>query len=68
MFTSFLEPGSTLASIIANEFTEASSPPVYISALMEVGLILLALAIAVNGMARLIIWRSTRKTKEAGLI
>jgi len=35
---------------------------------MEVGLILLALAIAVNGMARLIIWRSTRKTREAGLI
>jgi phosphate transport system permease protein len=68
MFSSFLEPGSTLASIIANEFTEASSPPVYISALMEVGLILLALAIAVNGMARLIIWRSTRKVKEVGLI
>jgi phosphate transport system permease protein len=68
MFSSFLEPGSTLASIIANEFTEASSPPVYISALMEVGLILLALAIVVNGIARLIIWRSTRKVREVGLI
>jgi phosphate transport system permease protein len=68
MFSSFLEPGSTLASIIANEFTEASSPPVYISALMEVGLILLALAIVVNGLARLIIWRSTRKVREVGLI
>jgi phosphate transport system permease protein len=65
MFTSLFEPGSTLASIVANEFTEASSPPVYISALMEVGLILFALAIAVNASARLIIWRSTRKVKEA---
>jgi len=68
LFSSFLEPGSTLASIIANEFTEASSPPVYISALMEVGLILLALAIAVNGAARLIIWRSTRKVREVGFV
>jgi len=64
MFTSLFEPGSTLASIVANEFTEASSPPVYISALMEVGLILFALAIVVNASARLIIWRSTRKIKE----
>jgi len=64
MFTSLFEPGSTLASIVANEFTEASSPPVYISALMEVGLILFVLAIAVNASARLIIWRSTWKIKE----
>jgi len=68
MFTSLFEPGSTLASIVANEFTEASSPPVYISALMEVGLILFALAIIVNTSARLIIWRSTRKVKEAEII
>jgi len=68
MFTSLFEPGSTLASIVANEFTEASSPPVYISALMEVGLILFALAIIVNASARLIIWRSTRKLKEAEMI
>jgi len=67
MFTSFLQPGSTLASIIANEFTEASSPPVYISALMEVGLILFGLAIVVNALARLIIWRSTRRIKEGGI-
>jgi phosphate transport system permease protein len=68
MFTSLLQPGSTLASIIANEFTEASSPPVYISALMEVGLILLILAIVVNALARLIIWRSTKKIREAGMV
>ena len=68
MFTSLLQPGSTLASIIANEFTEASSPPVYISALMEVGLILFALAIVVNALARLIIWRSSRGIKEAEMV
>jgi phosphate transport system permease protein len=68
LFGSLFEPGSTLASIIANEFTEASSPPVYVSALMEVGLILFALAIVVNALARLIIWRSTRKIKEAGMV
>jgi phosphate transport system permease protein len=67
VFTSLLQPGSTLASIIANEFTEASSPPVYIAALMEVGLILFALAIVVNALARLIIWRSTRGIKETGM-
>lgn len=67
LFGSLFEPGSTLASIIANEFTEASSPPVYISALMEVGFILLALAIIVNALARLIIRRSTRKVNEAGI-
>jgi phosphate transport system permease protein len=68
MFRSLLEPGSTLASIIANQFTEASYPPVYISALMEVGLILLALAVVVNASARLIIWRATKRVKEAELI
>lgn len=68
MFTSLLQPGSTLASIIANEFTEASSPPVYISALMEVGLILFALAIIVNALARLVIWRSTKKIEAAEMI
>jgi phosphate transport system permease protein len=68
MFRSLFEPGSTLASIIANQFTEASYPPVYISALMEVGLLLFALAIVVNASARLIIWRSTRRVKEAEMI
>ncbi len=57
---SLFDPGYTLASIIANEFTEASSPPVYISALVEVGLVLLVLALAINILARLIVWRATR--------
>ena len=60
MFGSLFSPGYTLASIIANEFTEASSPPVYISALIEVGLVLLILALIINALARLIIWRATK--------
>jgi phosphate transport system permease protein len=60
MFSSLFQPGYTLSSIIANEFREASSPPVYISALVEVGLVLLALALVINILARLII-RGTMK-------
>jgi len=65
MFSSLFEPGYTLSSIIANEFTEASSPPVYISALIEVGLVLFVLALVVNVLARLIIWRSTKIERGA---
>jgi phosphate transport system permease protein len=68
MFTSLFSPGYTLSSIIANEFTEASSPQVYISALMEVGLVLLALAVVINALARLIIWRSMGKARGAEMI
>jgi phosphate transport system permease protein len=65
MFSSLFEPGYTLSSIIANEFTEASSPPVYVSALIEVGLVLFVLALVVNALARLIIWRSTKIERGA---
>jgi phosphate transport system permease protein len=65
MFSSLFEPGYTLPSIIANEFTEASSPPVYISALIEVGLVLFVLALIINTLARLIIWRSTKIARGA---
>jgi len=65
MFTSLFDPGYTMASIIANEFTEASSPPVYISALMEIGLVLLVFAIVINVLARLIIWRSLKIVRGA---
>ena len=65
MFDSLFDPGYTLASIVANEFTEASSPAVYISALMEVGLVLIALALVINALARLIIWRTTKMVAGA---
>ena len=64
MFSSLFDPGYTLSSIIANEFTEASSPPVYISALIEAGLVLLVLALIINVLARLIVWRAMKMAKE----
>jgi phosphate transport system permease protein len=63
LFNSLFDPSYTLASLIANEFTEASSPAVYISALVEAGLVLLTLSLIVNITARLIIRHTTRKYK-----
>ena len=52
---SLFAPSYTLASVIANEFTEATTS-VYISALIELGLILFLVSIVVNALARLMIW------------
>lgn len=65
LFTSLFDPGYTLSSIIANEFREASSPPVYISALIEVGLVLFVMALIINALARLIIWRTLKTVRGA---
>jgi len=46
-------PGTTLASAIANEFTEATSPR-YTAALVELGLVLFALTLLANAAARLL--------------
>jgi phosphate transport system permease protein len=51
---SLFSPGYTLASVIANEFTEATSP-LYLSALAEIGLILLGVTFVVNAVARLLV-------------
>ncbi len=53
---SLLHPGYTLASIIANEFTEATYD-LYLHALIEIGLILFVLTLVINLIARLLIWR-----------
>lgn len=50
--------GYTIAAIIANEFTEATYP-LYLSALFELGLILLAITMVLNIFARLLVWRIT---------
>jgi phosphate transport system permease protein len=47
---SLLAPGYTLASVVANEFTEATTD-LYSSALFELGLVLLVVAILVNAAA-----------------
>jgi phosphate transport system permease protein len=52
---SLFAPGYTMASVLANEFTEATSD-LYVSALVEIGLLLLVVTVLVNGLARLLVW------------
>src|SRR5881394_395339 len=58
---SVLQPAYTMAAAIANEFSEATTD-LYLSALFEVGLILFVITVAVNALARLMIWRVARGT------
>jgi phosphate transport system permease protein len=51
---SLLAPGYTLASVIANEFTEATTDT-YLSALVELGLVLFGVTIVVNLLAQLLL-------------
>jgi phosphate transport system permease protein len=52
---SLFAPGYTMASVIANEFTEATSD-LYVAALVEIGLLLLLVTVVVNAFARLLVW------------
>lgn len=56
---SLFAPGYTLASVIANEFTEAVGNT-YLSAIVEMALILFVLTLIVNALAGLLIWSITR--------
>ena len=58
---SLLQPAYTMAAAIANEFSEATTST-YLSALFEVGLILFVVTVAVNAIARILIWRVARGT------
>jgi phosphate transport system permease protein len=51
-----------MASLIANEFTEATSDA-HLSALMAVGAVLFAVTLIVNGLARWLVWRVTRGSR-----
>ncbi len=51
---SLFAPGYSIAAVIANEFTEATGD-LYLSSLIELGLVLFALTIIINGVARLLI-------------
>ena len=60
IMASLLAPGYSIASVIANEFTEATSD-LYLSALIELGLVLFCLTIVINGAARLLIMMTTAR-------
>ncbi len=57
---SLLAPGYTMASLIANEFTEATTD-LHLSALMAVGFVLFIVTLVVNGFARWLVWRTSRE-------
>ena len=56
---SLFSPGHSLASVIANEYAEASGD-LYLSALTELGLILFGVTLMLNILARVLIWRVAR--------
>src|SRR5437867_3498511 len=57
---SLFQPGYTLASVLANEFTEATTD-MYVQALFEIGLVLFGITILVNLLAQLLL-RTIRTT------
>ena len=56
---SLLSNGSSMASVIANQFSEAQDD-LHLSALMEIGLALFIVTIIVNALARVLVWAVTR--------
>jgi phosphate transport system permease protein len=56
---SLFAPGYTMASVLANEFSEATGN-VYLSALVEIGLALFIVTVIVNALAQLLVWTVTR--------
>ncbi len=61
---SLFNPAYSMASVIANEFSEATSE-LYVSSLIEIALILFVVTIILNACARLIVWSVTKKFQTA---
>jgi phosphate transport system permease protein len=59
---SLLTPGYTMASAIANQFTEADTP-IYFSAIVGVALVLMLVTLLVNLAARALLWLLARRTQ-----
>ena len=57
---SILHPGYTMASLIANEFTEATYA-LYLQSLIEIALVLFVLTLLLNLIARFLVWRVARR-------
>jgi phosphate transport system permease protein len=61
---SLFAPQYTMAAVIANEFTEAADD-LYLNALIEIGLVLFVVTVAINALSRLLILWSTQTPKAA---
>ena len=56
---SLFAPQYTMAAVVANEFAEAANQ-LYLSALVEIGLVLFIITLVINSMSRLLIWSMAR--------
>jgi phosphate transport system permease protein len=56
---SLFAPQYTMAAVIANEFAEAADE-LYLSALVEIGLVLFIITLIINSLSRLLIWSMAR--------
>ncbi len=59
---SLFAPGYTMASLIANQFSEASGD-LHLSALMAVGFVLLVITLIVNAFARYLVWKTSQDVR-----
>ena len=59
---SLFAPQHTMAAVIANEFTEAADQ-LYLDALVEIGLVLFVVTLAINALSRLLIWSLERRLR-----
>jgi phosphate transport system permease protein len=57
--TSIFQPGYTMASLVANEFQEATND-LHVSALMAIGAVLFVVTVIVNSIARWLVWQTGR--------
>jgi phosphate transport system permease protein len=62
---SLFSPGYSIAAVLANEFTEATSD-IYLQSLIELGLVLFLLTFILNGLARLLIVLTTQRGSGMG--
>ena len=65
--TSLFQPGQTMASIMANEFAEASQGGLHLAALVGIGLILFIIALGINAVAHLLVARVVKSHEGAVL-
>ncbi|MCE8428167.1 MAG: phosphate ABC transporter permease subunit PstC [Candidatus Methanoperedens sp.] len=56
---SLFSPSNTMASVIANQFSEATSS-LHVSSLIEIGFLLLVISIIINIAARILVWKLLR--------
>ena len=61
--SNLLAAGHSMASVIANEFSEANSD-LHISALAEIGLLLMVITLVLNVVAHLLVWVTATKFKK----